>query len=154
MNYELLFPSLYLKAAELQGKDVTVTIEKVQLEELTMRGGLKKKKGVIYLRGKEKMIVLNRTNAETIVKLYGPDTNGWIGKRITIYADRVTFGRETVDAIRVRPKVPADKNAGNGQRQKPPQAPPPTQEQAPAPADDIDETEPPDDWQPQTGAAE
>jgi hypothetical protein len=131
MNMELLFPSLYLKAADLQelaaGRDVVVTIEKVVLDELVMRGGARKKKGVIHLRGKEKMLVLNRTNAELIAGMYGRDTDAWLGKPIALYATRVGFGRETVDAIRVREKAPQQRaKNGDSKAKAPPPAEAPT----------------------------
>lgn len=132
MDYELLFPSKYLKAVDLDGRDCTVMIERVVIDELVRRGGSREKKGVMHLKGTEKMVVLNRTNAETIVKLYGRDTSGWIGKRITLYPARVTFGRDTVDAIRVREQVP---------RKKGEQAPPP--EPPAAAANDADDDAPP-----------
>ena len=84
MDVELLFPSRYLKACDLQGRDATVTIVHVELGELTMRGGSTKKRGVITLAKTEKLLVLNRTNAESIVKLYGRDTDKWIGRAITL----------------------------------------------------------------------
>jgi len=66
MDMELLFPSRYLKACDLQGRDVTVTILHVELSELTMRGGATKKRGVITLAKTEKAMVLNRTNGAII----------------------------------------------------------------------------------------
>src|SRR3990172_3082038 len=111
MDMELLFPSKYLKACDLQGRDVTVTMLRVELAELTMRGGATKKRGVITLAKTEKAMVLNRTNAESIAKLYGRDTDKWIGCSITLYPARVPFGAAIVDTIRLRERVPTTRAA-------------------------------------------
>jgi hypothetical protein len=50
--------------------------------------------------------VLNRTNAKRIAKLYGPDTDKWLGKPITLYPSECDFGDETVPCLRVRPEAP------------------------------------------------
>jgi len=116
MDYELMFPSKYLKSCDLKKdgrtRDVTVSIVRIDLEDLPLRGTSKTKlRGVLTVahRGREldKQVVLNRTNADTIAKLYGRDTDQWIDKPITLYPTRVQFGRETVDAIRIRDKRPA-----------------------------------------------
>ena len=104
MRYEFMFPSEFVKAADLAGKDVTVTIKSVTMDELTMRGGRKENKGVIRFEKAEKKLVLNRTNADTIAAIYGKDTDDWIGKKITMYPTTTTFGRDTVECIRIRTK--------------------------------------------------
>jgi hypothetical protein len=128
-HVELLFPSQYIKHVELKGKDVTLTIKRVELGELQVRGkDEKKRRGVIWFEETPKKMVLNRANAETIVKLYGKFTGEWVGRRITLYPDpRVRFGRDEVGGTRVRPKVPPPK----GQREAPPDL-----ESAAVPADD------------------
>jgi len=113
LHFELLFPSLFLKAADLAGKDVTLTVRHIQMDELQIAGTSKKKnKAVMYFteteakakkEGKEeKRLVLNRTNAEIIAKIHGKDTDLWIGKKITLYPTKTDFGNKRVDCIRVR----------------------------------------------------
>ncbi len=101
----------YLFAFDLQGRDVTLTIERVTAGELTALGGRKSKKPLAYFReGKEKKpLALNSTNCKTIAALYGNDTEQWIGKRITLYPTQTQMAGETVDCIRVRPTLPPDK---------------------------------------------
>lgn len=100
------FPSKYLKAGDLpEGKIIGVTIEDVTMEELG-QGADKQKKLIISFIGKEKTFVCNKTNANTITRLYGDDTDEWIGKAIGIYSTEVQFGAEMVDSIRVSTKVP------------------------------------------------
>lgn len=103
----------YMYAFDLAGRDVTVTIERVAAGELTALGGRKSKKPLCWFReGKEKKpLALNSTNCRTIAALYGNETENWIGKRITLYPTTTSMAGETVDCIRVRPSVPADKAA-------------------------------------------
>ena len=102
MRYELLFPSDFVKSADLGGKEVTVTIKAITVDELTMAGGIKKNKAVIRFEKAKKKLVLNRTNADIIAKMYGKDTDKWIGKTITMYETTTTFGGKTVDCIRIK----------------------------------------------------
>lgn len=101
----------YLFAFDLQGRDVTLTIERVTAGELTALGGRKSKKPLCHFReGKEKKpLALNSTNCKAIAALYGNDCDAWIGKRITLYPTQTQMAGETVDCIRVRPSVPAQK---------------------------------------------
>ena len=57
----------------------------------------------------------SKTNANTIMRAYGKETDGWIGKDIILFATKVDFRGESVPGIRV--KVP-------------------TQSKRPTPADD------------------
>jgi hypothetical protein len=63
---------------------------------------------VIYFRGSEKGFALNSTNGKTIAALYGNYTEGWAGKRITLFKSttRNPDGTGDVDCIRVRPQEP------------------------------------------------
>jgi hypothetical protein len=53
-----------------------------------------------------KALILNKTNAKTISKALGNETNNWPGKEILLVPAVVDFKGDTVDAIRIRP-VPA-----------------------------------------------
>lgn len=96
MKISNAFPSKYLKCADLQGKSVTVKIERVEMEQIG-----EDHRPVAYFYGKEKGFVLNKTNGSTISDMYGDDTDGWDGKEITLRPTRVDFRGERVDAIRV-----------------------------------------------------
>ena len=96
MNINAAFPSTFLKAADLQGRKVTITMDRVALEEV---GG--EHKPVLYFVGKDRGLVLNKTNGNIISELYGAETDDWHGKPIVIYPARVEFQGKIVDAIRV-----------------------------------------------------
>jgi hypothetical protein len=101
-HVDLLFPSKYVKAADLRGKTVVVYIERIQpREKLMMAGGKSDTKPVIFLRGKDKGWILNKTNARSIAKVYGPELTNWLGKPVAIMSTQVEARGEVVDAIRV-----------------------------------------------------
>jgi hypothetical protein len=108
-DYRLLYDSEHLYAFHLQGRDVTLEISRVTGGEVTGDGGKKSRKPLVYFKGKEKPLALNRTNGKTIATLYGNDASQWVGKLVTIYPTTTKFGRDTVDCIRVRASVPRGK---------------------------------------------
>ena len=101
-HIDTLFPSRFLKASDLNGRDVNIQIRSVSFEEMENNRGEPEQKPVLWFEKTEKGMVLNRTNGNTIAELHGPDTERWIGQLITLYSAEVeAFGKMT-DAIRVR----------------------------------------------------
>lgn len=97
MDIGTVFSGDSLKAADLQGKEPTVVISQVQAKEFDDGNKL-----VISFEGKKKSLVCNKTNANRIAFMYGTETNGWIGKPITLYEEMVDFQGKLTPAIRVR----------------------------------------------------
>lgn len=101
----------YLGAYELldgspTGKELTVTIDSVKREQITGADGKKEECTVCYLKGQKPMI-LNSTNQKTMTKIFkSPYIEDWSGKRMTLYVAKVKAFGDTVDALRVRDKVP------------------------------------------------
>jgi hypothetical protein len=117
MNLSQAYPSRYLAADDLQGRSVTVTIASVKLEEIG-QGADKDTKLVLTFSGKSKALVCNKTNAKTIGKLWGEETDNWVGKPIIIAAREVEFQGNMVWAIRVslqKPGTSAPSAAANVQ---------------------------------------
>ncbi len=96
MDINQVFPSKYLKAADLQGHKLKLVISEVKMEEVG-----NDTKPVCYFDGKDKGLVLNKTNAQVIASQHSPETNGWAGKEIAIYPTQTNFQGQMVDAIRV-----------------------------------------------------
>ncbi len=97
MNLNDLYPSRFLKASDLNGRNMNVVIH--SLDKDSLHG---ESKNVMTFKNMEKQLVLNRTNAELIGELFGPDTDRWVGKSIELHKARVSFQGKLVDAIRVR----------------------------------------------------
>ena len=67
-------------------------------------------------------MVLNKTNGSIISEMYGPETNDWQGKMITIYSARVEFQGKLVDGIRVKlvdQQATQQEPVGNQQNMRP-----------------------------------
>lgn len=98
MDYEELFPGRFLKAADLKGQAATVAIKSVIGEEIDG-----KDKCIISFEGAKKTLVCNRTNAEAIKLMFGRNTDGWIGKRVTLFPVQIKdpFGDGDTIALRV-----------------------------------------------------
>lgn len=119
------FPGQYIKASDLQGKRVVVVIDRVTMEDI---GG--ETKPVLHFKGKDRGMVLNRTNANAIVDIVGSDeTDDWTGKVILLYPTRVDFQGKRVDAIRVDAAPPSRQAA-------PVQPPVPAADDLPSDSDD------------------
>lgn len=112
-HFELLYPSDYVKAADLNGRDLTVTIDHVEWDNIPQAGKSEKvKKPVVILRnaaGKpiRKKLAMGKTIARQIVDCLGEkDTAKWEGRKITLHGDttRGTSGK-TVECVRVRARV-------------------------------------------------
>jgi len=91
------FPSKYLKAADLQGREVKVIMANVEREKIGDDN-----KPVLYFKGKEKGIVLNKTNAGTISDAYGDDTDDWYDQELILFSVMVDFQGKVGPAIRCR----------------------------------------------------
>ena len=115
MHVSLMFPMEYLCAADLQGRDVTLTIHSLSQDQLRVENGTEDKWILRFAEMEArhrkdpneiaKKLVLNKTNAKTIAKLLGNETDGWKGQPITMYPTTCKAFGEVVDCIRVRSTV-------------------------------------------------
>jgi len=107
------FPSQYLKSSDLDGREIRVTMGRVEREEIGQD-----KKLVLYFKGKEKGMVLNKTNANTIGDAYGDDTDDWYDQPIILFSIRTEYQGKPVDGLRCRAPTPKD-NRDSQQRRTP-----------------------------------
>ena len=101
MNINDAFPSKYIKASDLNGKKVPLTISHVVYEDLNGE-----QKPIIYFDGKEKGLVMNKTNAQHIASKYSPETDVWKGHEIILYPTQTQFNNQMVDTIRIELPMP------------------------------------------------
>jgi hypothetical protein len=101
MKLNDIYPSNYLKAADIGDNPMVLTIENVTLEELQDGS----RKPCLFFQEQDKGLILNKTNANTIAAVYGDDTDEWQGARVQLVSVPVDFQGRTVDAIRVRAKA-------------------------------------------------
>ena len=99
-----LFP--YITGDSLVGKEVPVTIRRVDQENVTGHGGEVERKVVLIFQESPKPLILNKTNAKTIAEAYGPETDNWDGKKVILYSEKLKAFGEMHNATRV--KIPKD----------------------------------------------
>jgi hypothetical protein len=86
-NYDQLYPGRFLKAGELLGKKVTLTIADVDLEELVGDTGKPQVKCIISFKETPKKLVACKTNGLCVREMFGKVLADWIGKRVTLFED-------------------------------------------------------------------
>lgn len=96
-----------------KGRDVIVEIERVYGGELTGQKGRKAKKPFVKFKGREKKLALNKTNGKAIARMYGPDTDHWVGKLVALYVTTTEMDGEELECIRIRPRPPESGQRGN-----------------------------------------
>jgi hypothetical protein len=97
-----MFPSRFLKAADLGGKAKIFMIIAAEKEELTDLKGKKQTKMVLHFKGTQKVLPLNVTNWNLLVDVTGEaDSENWIDFKIALVPDRTSLGGKTVDCIRI-----------------------------------------------------
>ncbi len=103
MSVRDIYSSDWLKAEDLQGKTTKVVVADVGIEEI---GDKKEQKIVLGFVGKEKKLVLNKTNARVIADVYGDDELEWIEKEIIMYPTVVEYQGKSTPCIRIRIDMP------------------------------------------------
>lgn len=114
-NYEDVFPSKWIKSDDIpEDGNLVLTVDTIAWEQV---GQDQESRMILRFGEIEQGLVVNKTNAVTLGNLFGKNPNGWVGKRIALFATPVSFGGKTVMGVRVNPrapKQPAQKPA-NGQ---------------------------------------
>ncbi len=94
-----IFGGKSLKSEDIKGREPVVTIESVEMKKFDDGP-----KAIIRFAGKDKALICNRTNWNSIADILGADdSDEWIGRRIKLVVARVDFQGKRVDAIRVDP---------------------------------------------------
>jgi len=110
MRRDDLFPSKYLKCADLKAKPRVVEIENAPVETLKNAKGEEQRKVVLYFKGAKKALPLNLTNFDAVMDIAGSDeTNDWRGTKVELFPTTTMMGGKVTDCIRIRPPqgVPA-----------------------------------------------
>lgn len=135
MDINSMFPSKWIKAADLRGQRVLVTIDRVEMQTVG-----EERKAVVYFVGREKGLVLNRTNSNALIEICGSaDTDDWEGQQCVLYPTRVDFQGKRTDAVRI--DAPP-KKAAKAKRQPEPEPKPEVEETEDFDAGDADEPVP------------
>lgn len=156
VDFDQLYPGRFLKAGELLGKKITLTITEVDSEELQGDDGQKKMKAILSFKETPKKHVCCKTNGICIREMFGRKLTDWVGKRVVIFPDvwngepciRVWGSPDISQDIDVEVSLPRRRPfrktmhamAARGGKPEPERAPPP-----PPPAGDSTQDTDPDE---------
>ncbi len=102
-DYKTLFTGKYLASPDLGKNEPTVKIARL-VKELVKDEEKKTERNrwIAYFEGKDKGMLLNRSNAILIAAICKSDaTEDWVGHSITLGVRDVKMGGDTVDGLRV-----------------------------------------------------
>lgn len=85
VDWDELYPGRFIKAGDLKGKNVTLTISAVRVEELVGDKG-PQMKGIISFEKTDKALALNKTNGLCLKAMFGRKVQEWVGRRVTLFA--------------------------------------------------------------------
>jgi hypothetical protein len=98
-----VFPSRFLKAADLNEKAITVTIGSAELETLKSFEGKEQTKTVLAFKGAKKVLPLNVTNWDSVAAITGEeDSDQWPGHSLELYPDVTQMSGKSIACIRIR----------------------------------------------------
>ena len=93
----------YLKAADLKGRAHKLVISSAELVEFKERDGRAQNKIVLGFDGREKMLVVNATNARRLAQVTESEQwDQWKGHECVLIPDKTEMGGQLVDCIRVK----------------------------------------------------
>lgn len=113
MKINDIFPGRYLKVPDLQGREWTLTIDKVEREPM---GRTREVKPVVYFVGAAKALKLNVTMARAIAEIaHSDETDDWRGVVVCLFAAFADFGKQTYPVVRLKAPI-AKPRAVEGRR--------------------------------------
>jgi hypothetical protein len=130
-DYDEMFPSKYMKATDLDGKEFRVTISGLRSEKVV---DTEPEKWILYFQGSDRGMVLNQTNGATLMTAYGKNTDGWINQAVILYAEMTSYQNKM--GLRVRPDGAGHLRHATGQQPPMTESPPPPSEGPPPPPND------------------
>ena len=93
MDFGEMIESKYLAAADLKGREIQVVIQDFRKESMTNRDtGEEKEEWCVAFQGKDKLMVLNKTNKLKLKELFPTGTEEAQGKPVILYAEQTTYG--------------------------------------------------------------
>ena len=132
MKVSEAFPSKWIASADLNDRNIKLTIARVEIEKVG-----DDTKPVLYFQKAQKGLVLNKVNSQAIAAIYGDEMDDWPGSEVVLFPIMTEYQGKTVPAVRVRGPLPKD----NPKQQftKPTSGPQPRTAEMPADAigDDI-----------------
>ncbi len=95
-------PSNFIEYDDLKGKDVTLIISAVTKEEVFTPQGKKDLKAILSFEKATKRLVVNRGRERSLVRMYGRECEGWVGKPATLYAGTTKVRGVEQNSVQIR----------------------------------------------------
>ena len=113
------YQSEWLSGLDLKGRQVTVIVDAVTTEQVQNQRGEKAVKAAVAFRAVNgaplhKRLLLNKTNAVALARLFGVETDGWKGQPVVLQAENVTAFGQVHCVVRVAGRGQLPKPASNG----------------------------------------
>lgn len=88
----------YLEPADLKDKAHLVQVQSAKVEEMfNPRSPKKERKVVLRFVNRRKAMILNKTQAASMMELSGTDDfSKWVGQEVVLVADRARNGKDTI----------------------------------------------------------
>lgn len=100
-HWKKAYSSEHLGAVDLDGKAVTVAIATVEPAKVKTESGEEQGKWEVGFKGAGKKWLVPVTQAACLGAMFGDFVEGWVGKRVTLRAERVDAFGEQVEAVRL-----------------------------------------------------
>ena len=91
-----------LKGSDLIGKTVIVTVHAVTEETFGGKNTDAEQKVCLGFVGAKKKLPLNKTNLCMMAALFGTETDKWIGRKVELHTEKVTYGGKVFDGVVLR----------------------------------------------------
>lgn len=98
----------FLKAIDLNSEKAVLTIADSEVDTSEFQGK-PRDQVVLHFEETEKKLGLNKTGLRTLIALYGPDGDAWVGKAITVFegfAPNPSKGGAMTPVVSIEPKAP------------------------------------------------
>jgi len=108
---------LWLRAADLEGRAVTVKIARVDVETFHGRDGGDRQALVLSFERARRRLILNRTQVNALCRILRSERLAdWVGKRITLAPGVAPNGKPTIVIREAAPENNplSDRDQGNG----------------------------------------
>ena len=98
MDINEFFPSATLKAEDIGNKRLELEIERVERGDESVDF-----KPVLHFVGKDKAMVLNKTNSMSLASSFGTTVESWAGNMLILCTHKVNFNGKVVAGLKVDP---------------------------------------------------
>ena len=91
----------YMAGDMIGQSTITLTIANVTMENMNSGKGGAQSKPCLRFKERDKLMVLNKTNAKTLAAILGPETDNWKGARVTIAAPVIDAFGKSARSLRI-----------------------------------------------------